>query len=194
MKRRAASAAVIVALACSVAPSVLGAASREELRAIITDVAHRPATIVDGVGSPHHPVTTRSDGAQAFYDQGLGWMHSYFWMESARSFHHALTLDADLALAHVGLYVVYWNLGMRDLSKRHLDAAAAQRDDVSERERMYIDARVIQHECDHLDGILYPMRIEDLSQFCYVDELSKSPEKSDIDTDEDEVSDAAADD
>jgi len=26
-------------------------------------------------------------------------------------------------------------------------------------------ARVVQHECDHLDGILYPMRIRDLSQF-----------------------------
>lgn len=26
-------------------------------------------------------------------------------------------------------------------------------------------ARVVQHECDHLDGILYPMRIEDLRRF-----------------------------
>lgn len=32
-------------------------------------------------------------------------------------------------------------------------------------------ARVVQHECDHLDGILYPMRITDLSQFGYVDVL-----------------------
>lgn len=26
-------------------------------------------------------------------------------------------------------------------------------------------ARIVQHESDHLDGILYPMRIEDMSQF-----------------------------
>ncbi len=32
-------------------------------------------------------------------------------------------------------------------------------------------ARVVQHECDHLDGILYPMRIEDFTQFGYVDVL-----------------------
>lgn len=32
-------------------------------------------------------------------------------------------------------------------------------------------ARVVQHECDHLDGILYPMRIEDLTQFGYTDVL-----------------------
>jgi peptide deformylase len=32
-------------------------------------------------------------------------------------------------------------------------------------------ARVVQHECDHLDGILYPMRIRDLAQFGYTDVL-----------------------
>lgn len=42
-------------------------------------------------------------------------------------------------------------------------------------------ARVVQHECDHLDGILYPMRIEDLSQFGYAEVLFP-----DLDPDEDE--------
>ena len=32
-------------------------------------------------------------------------------------------------------------------------------------------ARVVQHECDHLDGVLYPMRIRDLSRFGFVDVL-----------------------
>lgn len=32
-------------------------------------------------------------------------------------------------------------------------------------------ARVVQHECDHLNGILYPMRITDLSKFGYTDVL-----------------------
>jgi peptide deformylase len=32
-------------------------------------------------------------------------------------------------------------------------------------------ARVVQHECDHLDGILYPMRIRDLSKFGFVEVL-----------------------
>jgi peptide deformylase len=32
-------------------------------------------------------------------------------------------------------------------------------------------ARVVQHEVDHLDGILYPMRISDFSRFGYVEEL-----------------------
>ena len=32
-------------------------------------------------------------------------------------------------------------------------------------------ARVAQHECDHLNGILYPMRITDLNKFGYTDVL-----------------------
>lgn len=32
-------------------------------------------------------------------------------------------------------------------------------------------ARVVQHECDHLDGVLYPMRIRDLRNFGFNEEL-----------------------
>lgn len=32
-------------------------------------------------------------------------------------------------------------------------------------------ARVVQHECDHLAGILYPMRIKDFTRFGYVEVL-----------------------
>lgn len=32
-------------------------------------------------------------------------------------------------------------------------------------------ARVVQHECDHLDGILYPMRMRDMSKFGFQDVL-----------------------
>ena len=32
-------------------------------------------------------------------------------------------------------------------------------------------ARVVQHECDHLDGILYPMRIRDFTRFGFTDVL-----------------------
>ena len=32
-------------------------------------------------------------------------------------------------------------------------------------------ARVVQHECDHLDGILYPMRVKDYTRFGFTDAL-----------------------
>ncbi len=39
------------------------------------------------------------------------------------------------------------------------------------REAQGFHARVVQHECDHLDGILYPMRIRDFSRFGFIDAL-----------------------
>ncbi|MCB2102651.1 MAG: peptide deformylase [Rhodobacterales bacterium] len=35
-------------------------------------------------------------------------------------------------------------------------------------------ARVVQHECDHLDGILYPQRMADLGLFGYADDMHKT--------------------
>ena len=42
---------------------------------------------------------------------------------------------------------------------------------VIEREAAALHARVVQHEVDHLDGILYPMRMRDLRQLSFESEL-----------------------
>jgi len=38
---------------------------------------------------------------------------------------------------------------------------------------------VVQHECDHLDGVLYPMRIQDIAKFGYTEELFPGQELRD---------------
>jgi peptide deformylase len=40
-------------------------------------------------------------------------------------------------------------------------------------------ARVVQHECDHLDGILYPMRVRDFSRFGFIEALFPGQEIED---------------
>lgn len=45
---------------------------------------------------------------------------------------------------------------------------------VIDREAHGFHARVVQHECDHLDGILYPMRMADLSTLGFVEELQQA--------------------
>ena len=40
-------------------------------------------------------------------------------------------------------------------------------------------ARVVQHECDHLDGILYPMRIRDMKDFGFSDAMLPDTEVPD---------------
>lgn len=42
-------------------------------------------------------------------------------------------------------------------------------------------ARVVQHECDHLAGILYPMRMKDLSRFGYTEILFPEMDAGDDD-------------
>jgi len=43
-----------------------------------------------------------------------------------------------------------------------------------DREVSGFHARVVQHECDHLDGVLYPQRIQDMRQFGFVDTLTEN--------------------
>jgi peptide deformylase len=44
---------------------------------------------------------------------------------------------------------------------------------VIEREAKGFHARVVQHECDHLDGILYPMRMRDMTSLGFLEELRR---------------------
>jgi peptide deformylase len=53
-------------------------------------------------------------------------------------------------------------------------------------------ARVVQHEVDHLDGILYPQRIRDLRQFGFEEELEEAMEDDEeADDPEEEASSSA---
>jgi peptide deformylase len=64
--------------------------------------------------------------------------------------------------------------GLRGVVPRHLHLRYTGYDpqgNLIDRTVSGFHARVVQHECDHLDGILYPMRIKDLSNFGYVDVL-----------------------
>jgi peptide deformylase len=48
-----------------------------------------------------------------------------------------------------------------------------------DREAEGFHARVVQHECDHLDGILYPMRVRDFSRFGFIEALFPNQEIQD---------------
>ena len=61
--------------------------------------------------------------------------------------------------------------GMVPRYKRLRYQGVDQFGNVIDREVDDFHARVVQHECDHLWGILYPMRITDFSQFGYTEVL-----------------------
>jgi peptide deformylase len=64
--------------------------------------------------------------------------------------------------------------GMRGLVPRHARLRYTGFDSDGtriERDVSGFHARVVQHECDHLDGVLYPMRIRDLRNFGFAEVL-----------------------
>ena len=65
--------------------------------------AAKPVTLVSGLSDLHHPVSTKSQEAQAFFDQGLKFIYAFNHDEAARSFQHAAELDPRLAMAHWGI-------------------------------------------------------------------------------------------
>jgi peptide deformylase len=67
--------------------------------------------------------------------------------------------------------------GLRGLVPRHRRVRYRGSDELGrpiDRTVTDFHARVVQHECDHLDGILYPQRIEDMRSFGFQDELVAS--------------------
>jgi hypothetical protein len=109
-----------------------------------SEVLERPVPLRKGIGTVHEPVTTSSKDAQAFYDQGLAFLHSYAWIEAARSFNQALRFDARLAMAHVGLSRVYSGLEDVASARRALERAESLAAHASERERRRIVLRALQ--------------------------------------------------
>lgn len=62
--------------------------------------------------------------------------------------------------------------GMRGLVSRFTHLRYQGRDEfgaIIDRTVSGFHARVVQHECDHLDGLLYPMRIRDMRNFGFGD-------------------------
>jgi peptide deformylase len=68
--------------------------------------------------------------------------------------------------------------GLRGVVPRHLRiryCGIGLDGSVIEREAAGFHARVVQHECDHLDGILYPQRMTDHRLLMFVEELQRHP-------------------
>ena len=56
-------------------------------------------------------VATESEEAQAFFTQGLGQLHGFWYFESERSFRQVAALDPDCAMA-------YWGMAMANVDNK----------------------------------------------------------------------------
>jgi tetratricopeptide (TPR) repeat protein len=62
-----------------------------------------PARLLEGQGKTDMPVTTASEEARRFFNQGVAQMHSFWTTEAERSFLQAATLDPNMAMAYWGM-------------------------------------------------------------------------------------------
>jgi tetratricopeptide (TPR) repeat protein len=72
-------------------------------------------SMMEGLSSLHHPVSTKNAEAQQFFDQGLRLVYAFNHEEAARAFHHAAELDNQLAMAWWGVALAVgpnYNLGV----------------------------------------------------------------------------------
>ena len=134
----------VLTLACALGAQAPQAehAHRPASSATALEIAQRPVTIRTGIGSAHDAVATASKDAQAFYDQGLAYLHSYVWIEAARSFNQALRVDPKLALAHLGLTVAYVELNAAPAAHAALERAKALAS--TDHDRRHVAARALQ--------------------------------------------------
>lgn len=65
--------------------------------------SEKPAALMSGMGSHHHPVSTTNPEAKKFFDQGLTFVYAFNHDEAIRSFKRAAQLDPNLAMAHWGI-------------------------------------------------------------------------------------------
>ncbi len=71
--------------------------------ALAQSPAPKPAFLMPGLSSLHHPVSTSNSEAQQFFDQGLRLVYAFNHDEAARAFHRAAELDPQLAMAWWGV-------------------------------------------------------------------------------------------
>jgi tetratricopeptide (TPR) repeat protein len=85
--------------------------------------------------------TTASLGALKAYSQGMAARRTQGDAESVLYFTRAIELDPDFALAHARIGAVYSNLGQPEDARAATRKAYELRERVSDRERLYIEAR-----------------------------------------------------
>lgn len=123
-------------------PAARGASASLEAR--LSPLIVKPLPLRAGIGVAHEPVTTKVAKAQQYFDQGLAYLHSFVWIEAARSFHEALRADPTLAMGQLGLSYALGELddsaGARAASRRAMELASS----VTSRERFRIELRAKQ--------------------------------------------------
>src|SRR4026207_2478495 len=96
------------------------------------------AYLMDGMPKIDFPAATQSKEAQAFFNQGIGQLHGFWYFEAERSFRQVALLDTNCAMAYWGMAMANVNNNKR--AKGFIQKAFDIETNASPRERLWIDA------------------------------------------------------
>jgi peroxiredoxin len=96
------------------------------------------AYLMGKTGNVRFPVTTKSKEAQAFFEQGIGQLHGFWYFEAERSFRQVAMIDGDCAMA-------YWGMAMANHENEKRAAPFIKKTrsllpNTSRREQLYIES------------------------------------------------------
>jgi peroxiredoxin len=125
-------------------PATPAAAPGHSLHGEVFDEGPRQkAYLMKGMPKINFQVTTRSEEAQAFFNQGVGQLHGFWYFEAERSFRQVAAIDPDCVMAYWGMAMANTNNGKR--AKQFIEKAAARKESVTPRERAWIESLAAYH-------------------------------------------------
>ncbi len=134
----------ILTFAADAPPSLSHAGCAAPGDPVDPSLLERPTSAKGDIGRVHQKISTLSAEAQAFYDQGLTYLHHYVWIEAARSFHQALRLDPACAMCWMGLARAEQGLERPEATAASIERAKALAPGASRSEQQFIELRAIQ--------------------------------------------------
>ncbi len=96
------------------------------------------ARLMGGTGKVSLKISTTVENGQAFFDQGLGQVHGFWYFEAERSFRQVAALDPNCAMAYWGMSLA--NINNAGRAKPFIAEALKRKDKASPREVKYIEA------------------------------------------------------
>ena len=98
--------------------------------------------LMENTGNVHLPITTKWELGQAYFDQGLGQLHGFWYYEAERSFRAILAHDPDCAMAYWGLSQA--NIENTKRAKAFIEKGASllEKADLKEHEKAYLQSEI----------------------------------------------------
>ena len=111
---------------------------------VFNEGPRQKAYLMGGTGEVNFPITTDKPEVQAFFNQGVGQLHGFWYFEAERSFRHAAAIDPDCAMLYWGMAMANWDNAKR--AKGFIEEAVKRKDKASRRERLWIEGAAAFHE------------------------------------------------